>query len=457
MENQKKVLPIKPIGSRFYGVVTHGSPKPKSFYKKPIGGRFLFTKLFIGVVFATAMIAWLPVYASDDKENLNSISLKEAVNKTLLQHPDLPGYNELIKSADGYIQQAGVGQRPELSFMLEDAMGTGSYSNIRSTQSTLSLSWLLESELLDKRTIIAEREKSSLVIQQEVKRLDIASETARYYLSALFFQKKKELENDAVAELERVEKEVSRRVRAGAAPDADRYQAIANLEEKKLSLHNSSYEIDAAVKSLASQWGEYEPSFSEVEGVLDLPTKRINFEQLREYLTNHPNIEIFLSDERVAKSKAELAKSEAKTQWRFNAGIRRNEAANDYGLVAGFTIPLGRPDRNAAQIRALGAEQAAYRADAEATRIRMETDLANYVRSYERYQNSVTSLQEKVIPSLQRAADEAENAYKLGKYSFVQWSSVQQDLIQAQETLLNLQFQAHLNRVEIERLAGVAL
>ena len=457
MENQRKVLPIKPIGSRFYGVVTHGSPRPRFFSNKPIAGRFLFRKLLIGMVFVTAIIVWLPVYASEDNEVLNSISLREAVNKTLLLHPGLPGYSQLINSADGYIQQAGVGQRPELSFMLEDALGTGTYSNIRSTQSTLSLNWLLESELLEKRTIIAEREKSSLVVQQEIKRLDIASETARYYLSALFFQKKKGLVNEAVAELERVEKEVSRRVRAGAAPDADRYQAIANLEEKKLSLHNSSYEIDVAVKSLASQWGEFEPTFSEVQGELDLPTEQINFERLREYLTNHPNIELLLSDERVARSKAELAKSEAKTQWRFNAGIRRYEAANDYGLVAGFTIPLGSPDRNMAKVRALGAEQAAYRADAVATRIRMETELANYVRSYERYQNSVTSLQEKVIPSLKLAADEAENAYKLGKYSFVQWSSAQQDLIKAQETLLNLQFQALLNRVEIERLAGVAL
>lgn len=85
--------------------------------------------------------------------------------------------------------------------------------------------------------------------------------------------------------------------------------------------------------------GEFEPTFSEVQGELDLPTEQINFERLREYLTNHPNIELLLSDERVARSKAELAKSEAKTQWRFNAGIRRYEAANDYGLVAGFTIP----------------------------------------------------------------------------------------------------------------------
>lgn len=454
MENQKKVLPIKPIGSRFYGVVTHGSPKPESFSKKPIAGRYFLTKLLLAVLLVMAVIAWLPAYANEDSK---SISLKEAVQKTLLQHPELPGYSQLINSADGHIQQAGVGQRPELNFMVEDAMGTGKFSNIRSTQSTLSLSWLLEDEVLDKRTVIAEREKSSLLVKQEIKRLDIAYETAGYYLSALFFQKKKELENRSVAELERVEKEVSRRVKAGAAPDADRYQAIAHLEEKKLDLYDTSYEIDAALRSLSSQWGEFEPNFSEVQGDLDLPSERIDFDRLREYLTNHPNIELFLSDERIARSKAELAKSEAKTHWRFNAGIRRNEAANDFGLVAGFTIPLGSPDRNAPQIRALGAEQAAYRADAEATRIRMETELANYVRSYKRYQNSVTSLQEKVIPSLKRAADEAENAYKLGKYSFVQWSSVQQDLIKAQEALLNLQFQAHLNRVEIERLAGVAL
>ena len=164
MENQRKVLPIKPIGSRFYGVVTHGSPRPRFFSNKPIAGRFLFRKLLIGMVFVTAIIVWLPVYASEDNEVLNSISLREAVNKTLLLHPGLPGYSQLINSADGYIQQAGVGQRPELSFMLEDALGTGTYSNIRSTQSTLSLNWLLESELLEKRTIIAEREKSSFCL-----------------------------------------------------------------------------------------------------------------------------------------------------------------------------------------------------------------------------------------------------------------------------------------------------
>ncbi len=46
---------------------------------------------------------------------------------------------------------------------------------------------------------------------------------------------------------------------------------------------------------------------------------------------------------------------------------------------------------------------------------------------------------------------------KLGKYSFEEWNSAQRELLVAQATLLDLQFKAHLNRVEIERLAGVAI
>jgi len=114
--------------------------------------------------------------------------MQDALKKTLLQPPGLPGYNQLLKSADGYIQQAGVGERTELSFEVGDAFGTDDFSGIRNAESTLSLSWLLQGELLDKRTIAARTKKNTFLSQQEIKRLDIAAETARYYLTTLFFQ-----------------------------------------------------------------------------------------------------------------------------------------------------------------------------------------------------------------------------------------------------------------------------
>tara|TARA_Y100000588_G_scaffold386072_1_gene480798 strand:- start:3184 stop:4407 length:1224 start_codon:yes stop_codon:yes gene_type:complete len=404
-----------------------------------------------------ALIVWLPVSAQAQTERMASISMQDALTKTLLQHPELPGYRELLKSADGYIQQAGVGERPELSFLVEDAFGSGDFNGIDNAQSTLSLSWLLEGELLDKRTLAARSQKNTFIAQQEIKRLDIAAETARYYLAALFFQKKKQLELDAITQLERVQSEVAKRVKAGAAPHADLYRAQANLAEKKLVLNDVGYEIDSAIQNLAAQWGEFQPDFAAVKGSLDVPEQPVNLFAIRERLAQNPNIQLFLSEERLAQSKIDVARAEAKALWRFNAGVRRHEATNDYGVVAGFSVPLGSRDRNKGKVMALSAEQAASRANAEAMRVRMEAQLSNYVRSFERYQDSEAALKQDIIPRIERALKEAEKAYKLGKYSFEEWNSAQRELLVAQATLLDLQFKAHLNRVEIERLAGVAI
>ncbi|MAZ69094.1 MAG: hypothetical protein CMK45_00635 [Porticoccus sp.] len=452
------VLPfLKPIVSRFYRVVLPVLKVPFFSPKKPIAGRFYVGGRISISTMLCALIVWLPVSAQAQTERMASITMQDALTKTLLQHPELPGYRELLKSADGYIQQAGIGERPELSFVVEDAFGSGDFNGIDNAQSTLSLSWLLEGELLDKRTLAARSQKNTFIAQQEVKRLDIAAETARYYLAALFFQKKKQLELDAITQLERVQSEVAKRVKAGAAPHADLYRAQANLSEKKLVLNDVGYEIDSAIQNLAAQWGEFQPDFATVQGSLDVPDQPVNLFAIRERLAQNPNIQLFLSEERLAQSKIDIAKTEAKALWRVNAGVRRYEATNDYGVVAGFSVPLGSRDRNKGKVSALSAQQAVSRANAEAMRIRMEAQLANYVRSFERYQGSEAALKQDIIPRIERALKEAEKAYKLGKYSFEEWSSAQRELLAAQAALLDLQFKAHLNRVEIERLAGVAI
>jgi cobalt-zinc-cadmium efflux system outer membrane protein len=452
------ILPfLKPISDRFLGVVLLVLHVPFSSSNRPTANRFCGKGWISIIAMLCALTVWFPETVQAQTERMASINMEEALTKTLLQHPELPGYQELLRSVDGNIQQAGVGERPELSFLVEDAFGSGDFNGIDNTQATLSLSWLLDGELLDKRTIAARSQKNIFIAKQEVKRLDIAAKTARYYLTALFFQRKKQLELDAITQLERVQSEVAKRVKAGAAPDADLYRAQANLAEKKLVLNDVDYEIDSAMQNLAAQWGEYQPDFATVQGSLDVPEQPVNLFAIRERLADNPNVQLFLSEERLAQSKIDVARAEAKALWRFNAGVRRYEATNDYGVVAGFSVPLGSRDRNKGKVIALSAEQAASRANAEAVRIRMEAQLANYVRSFERYQDSEAALKQDIIPRIERALMEAEKAYKLGKYSFEEWSSAQRELLAAKATLLDLQFKAHLNRVEIERLAGVAI
>lgn len=205
------------------------------------------------------------------------------------------------------------------------------------------------------------------------------------------------MELDAIAQLKRVEHEVARRVDAGAVLRADLYRAQAGLSEKKLVLNDVYFEMDSAIQNLAAQWGEFKPGFAVVQGRLDVPEAKVNLFAIRERLAANSNMKLFLSEERLVQSKIDIAKTEAKALWRFNAGVRRYEATNDYGVVAGFSVPLGSRDRNNGKVRALAAEQAVYRANAEALRIRMEVQLANYVRSFERYQLSEVELKQEVI------------------------------------------------------------
>jgi len=66
-------------------------------------------------------------------------------------------------------------------------------------------------------------------------------------------------------------------------------------------------------------------------------------------------------------------------------------------------------------------------------------------------------LKEQVIPRLEKALKETYKAYEMGRYSYLEWLSVQNELLDAQSALLNASLSAHQNKIEIERLTGAHL
>jgi len=48
-------------------------------------------------------------------------------------------------------------------------------------------------------------------------------------------------------------------------------------------------------------------------------------------------------------------------------------------------------------------------------------------------------------------------AYEVGRYSYLEWLSVQNELLDSQSALLNASLSAHQNKIEIERLTGAHL
>jgi len=417
--------------------------------EKPIVNRFFWRK----AITLLPLLLIMPAVSLAE----TSLTLSEAIQRSFANHPELRAFSYRRAAADGMAQQARVGSRPQLDLSVEDALGSGDYSGADSLQSTLSISWVLEGDLLQQRGHSVDVQKRVISDEQAIKKLDVAAETARQFLTVVVYQQRKALAEAARAQAESVAKELSKRMDAGKSLLADKLRAEAELARADIALEDLDHEIRGAKRMLATQWNARQTDFDIASGSLAIATEKLDYEALAQQLSSHPRVHKLLSQERVAQSEIALAKTEAQSRWQFSTGVRRFENTDDYALVAGFTVPLGGEQRNSGRIAALAAERDRYRADADAMQIVLEARLYVLLQEFQHAQHVVGALREQILPRLEKAQSEARNAYQLGRYSYQDWRGVQQELLATRSYLLDSQFKAQLTRVEIERLSGLPL
>ncbi len=168
-----------------------------------------------------------------------------------------------------------------------------------------------------------------------------------------------------------------------------------------------------------------------------------------------PQIQQFVNEQRIAQSQMELARIEAKPQWQLTAGLRRYEATNDFGLVAGISIPWGNDNSNAGTIAALRAKQDVLATQQQALMQKLDAQLYVLLQEMAHSHHVIETIQAEIIPVLETALTEASQAFDIGKLSYNQWSDIRRELLSAQNQLLDAYQSLHLQHIEIQRLTGV--
>ncbi|NOY70833.1 MAG: TolC family protein [Gammaproteobacteria bacterium] len=408
--------------------------------------------VFFLLLFSSAVSA-----APNLEAKARTISLHEAVTKTIEHNPDLRAFDYQLEAQQGRVLQAELAPSPELNFELEDVLGTGNNKSVESAQATLSISWVLERGVRQ-RHIDAARAGSSLVaVEADIRQLDAAAETARRYLASLAYQAREVNADKTVQLAKETIKVVDKRVKAGKTPDAERLRAQAEWTRRKLERKDIDYKRISANRRLAAQWGETTPTFARVEGDITRPIQVASFTTLKSQLAQNPEFERLLSDQRLKKAELQLALAQKKPSWRVNAGVRHSNRDHDQALVAGISIPFGKRTLNPGGIAEARANLAQTNREEHAVRVRIETAL--YVM-YEKLQRSlyvIETVRNEIIPPLEQALTQTRRAYQLGRYSYLEWRSVQDEVLGAHNTLIEASIDAHRNIIEIERLTGVRL
>nr|WP_296047142.1 TolC family protein [uncultured Alteromonas sp.] len=415
--------------------------------KKPIAGRF-----FVGLV---ACLLSLSVFAEKTPAPI-TLSMSDVVSLTLNNHPALQVFVEQKAVLEGRLKQAATAQRPQIGLTVEDALGTGNYSALKSTQTTLTYSWILEHEQIKSRVYAIQSESGKLLLDQEIKALDLSAVAARQFIEVLVKMERLTLNKLAVKQAKEVIKAIDERLAAGKSSVIERKLAEAELLRRELAVEDSEHDIKASKYQLSALWGQPDTDFTLTGNLLDLPPIPATRDYVKR-LTENPGVQRFASAQRIAQSQIEKARIEAHPQWQFSAGLRRYEASDDFGFVAEVSIPWGSKDYNAGTVAALQAKQAVL--DSQQTALLQQLDAQLYVLLHEMKHSYhvIQTVDNHIVPTLESALQEARQAFEKGQLSYSQWSELRRELLGAQSQLLDAYLSLHLQHIEIQRLTGTSL
>ena len=421
----------------------------------PITGRF-FALALQCLRSAVVISCWLVAISAPVVAAPVPLTLSDAIRFTLEEHPELRAFSHRQAAFDAEVQQAGVAQRARVGLLVEDAVGTGEYDSFNRSQSTLSIDWILEQDAIDSRVKAAQAAATQVDFKQEIKALDLAAHTAKLFLEALVQQKRLELAKLAENQSQQALSAIAKRVEAGKGSETERLQTEAELARRELQVEDLQHELKSGRYQLVASWAGNEQDYLPVGDLYRIPVVDSFKQELRK-LQQHPAVQAFANQQRIAESKMELARIEAKPKWELSAGVRRYEATDDYGLVAGVSIPWGTDNRSTGKVRALRARQAEYQAEAQALSRKLNTQLYVLLTEINHSRHVIETLTGRVIPLLEKALSQSSQAYEIGQLGYVQWTAVRQDLLASRAELLDAYLAIHLQHIEIQRLTGASL
>lgn len=384
-----------------------------------------------------------------------TITLNDAIGLTLKQHPDLKSFAHKLEASNGMLAQAGVSSPLTVNIDVEDALGTGAYSGVSSTQTTMSISWLLEGDIIDSKIKVAKQKAAVSIFEKEVKALDIAAETAKLFITLLSQKEQLVLAKLTRSQAQKLLKDINLRVGAGKSNIIDELRAKADLSKKELVVEDLIHEIEASKAQLAAQW-QGDTNFQIDGSLIGIPTISqldVAYEQLK----SNPRLKVFASLQRITESEITLAKVNQKPAWTVNTGIKRNEAIDDFAFIAGISIPLGGENRNRGQIMALQAKKNQSMAESDAWFKRIYTQLLLLTHKLKHNRHVIEGLSKETIPTLELASEKAVNAYKIGRYQFTDLYAIQQELNATQLALIQAYTNIQLFNIELERLTGSSI
>ncbi len=410
-------------------------------------------------IFAQAALsACLSFIAFSAGADSQALTLESALNRTQSHHPELASFVFQSRAAQAEMDSATMRPTPELDLTVEDAFGSGDHGGFDAAQSTLALSQLIElGDRRERRGEVAQARSAMLQSQQAARQLDIVAQVTRHFVLMNGQQRRLEAVSQSQRLANQLARTVEERVRAAAAPQAERARARVAVAEAELLAEDAEHVLKTYRAELAAAMGLPEPDFDTVQGEIFALPEAESFDAYAARLAESPDFLLFANETRLRDAQLNLARSQARGALRARLGLRRTEATGDTALVAGLSLPLFAGRQAAPRIEQAEAASGQVSLDRQAHWNAARAQLFAHYQEMQHARHVEHTLRTEILPALQTALGQTEDAYRRGRYSYLQLADIQNQLLDARLRRIAAAEDFHINRIEIERLTGAAL
>jgi cobalt-zinc-cadmium efflux system outer membrane protein len=388
----------------------------------------------------------------------HEITLQSAIKRTLANAPELHEFTFKQQAIEGDIKTASLKPSLNAGIELENFLGTAEVSGIKDSELTFTLSSVIElGSKLSLRKAFANTQSAVVEAQKQVRTLDVLAEVTRRYIDVLAQQALIDAQIDAETLARYTYQAVTKRVDAGASPAFEQRRAEAALARARLDVVTAQQTKQGMINSLAIMWGEQYPTFTDVEGDLFALPSSPSLTSLFTTLLDSPNLDVYSQEARLQASQVRLTQAANQSDLSWSAGIRRINGIDETAFVAGVSMPLFAGDRNLGEYEKQRAIQAQLEQQKQSAKQRLYhlLNMALMVRNNALL--NFQTLQDSIIPPLEKALSLVEQAYINGRFSYLEWVSTRQELLNAKQALIQSAKQAHQRGADIESLTAQPL
>ncbi len=384
------------------------------------------------------------------------LRLEEAVSRALASNPAVAAESAELQAVQARAGREALPAPYVLGGDLENVGGTGALSGVRSAETTLRVSRVLE--LGGKRAArqaLGDAEIARQEYRADVARIEIASRTATRFIEVLADQKRLDAAHERVRLAERTRREVAAWVAAARNPESDLRAAEIAVAEAELEREHAEHELASAKVTLSSTWGALTPDFEAAAGALDALPDIPTFEDLSARLPMGVEQKAADLEAGTIAARRRAAQASARPDLSVSLGVRRLEGADDQGLVMSVSVPLGSRPRSAFSVGEADAQLAALEARREAQRLERHQTLFEKYQELNHARTEFEMLRTRMQPKAEQALAFTRRGFEGGRFSFQQVALAQSTLFALRERSVDAAARYHTLLVEVERLAAV--